>query len=688
MTAKYQAGTFVHEIDLWQKLDSLILSAGWSTQATISADHDKVYYSTGEDGYAINYVRMAAKQQDSYRENRGFSQRLDADGYSGFINFFAYQHFPSSGTQPSDGYGEIGKFGPLMYVIDQDTVGDIRRVNLITSTAIARVTDHASNINLWPDRNSLDQTANSGSSLFDGQKFIYFQHNSGQFRKYNVSTGTLTYLGQPIDRFIATGITHLRDTDKSYILGLSNSATSGFHSILYENTFNDTIAGKFVASPPWNSSSQAPQMVGYDRYFYVVRGSNETAFARYDVLTNTWTTLTSSNLATVYYSDKMVFVTRQETGLAKHRIYLLTGANTSSHRYINVEDDGSILDASWTTATSSPFANAGNGNQPGFDWDGYDRIFYSPGASGSTTKEFYRYNISTNTWTLIDTNFFPQNLDDVTSFHTHYGLQSRVRAENSKPNQKYWAFIDKDRIVVITKDASGYYTYCYAGAPESFYDTSVKALSTSNVTSGASVVIAVNDTTKFTIGEKVQIQGVSPTDFFTHTGLDSRTRQFIRTEHFTVDAINPGVSITANNLNGDYASGSRIGADIQNTLLTVEGTRWVQALNKPATANDFASGDNSEQIYLVQPAISTAISAASDLNDRTSQFMLWPFIVSSENLTNYSGKEVRGQLKGVYVAGTGVGTSEDIIEINGLQYVIFNIARQEDTRFFVFGPIV
>lgn len=690
MTIKYQAGTFVHEIDLWQKITALMLSAGWTLQATISDGYDKVYTSTGEDGYASNYIRVAAKQQDEYRENHGYSQRLDADGYSGFVNFFAYQYFPPTGTSGADGYSEIGKFGPVLYSGDQDSVGDIRRINLITSTgASPRVIDHAANIGLWPDRNQMDQSGNTGGIKFDGQRFIYFQHNNGQLRRYNVSTGTTTFLTQPIDRFVANGFTQIKSTDRYYLLGLTNVATAGFQAILFEFNYNDALVStRFIANPPWSTSSQAPQIVGYDKYFYAVRGSNSAEFARYDIINNSWTSLTSTNLPNVYGSAAMLFVTRQQTGLSKHRIYLLIGNSSTTHRYINVEDDGSILDASWTTITGSPFSQVGSGDASGYEWDGYDRIFYTPGPNGSTRNEFYRYNINANTWTLIDSNFMPNDLDDMCTLQLHHGLQSRVRAESNKSNQKYWLFIDKDRVVAITKDASGFYSYCYAGAMESYYNTSVKATTTSSVSSGSSVIIPVNNTSQFTIGEKVQIQGVAPTDFFTHVGLDNRTRKFIRTEHFTITAINAGVNITAQTLNGDYSAGAIIASDIQNTVLTVEGTRWVQALNKPNSTNSFASGDQAEQVYLVQPAISSAFSAKTDTNDRTNQFMLWPMVVSSENLTNYSGKEVRGQLKGVFTAGTGTGTSEDIIEINGQQYIIFSIARQEDTRFFVFGPIV
>lgn len=690
MTVKYQAGTFNHEVDLWKKVTDLMLSAGWTVQATIADGYDKVYISTGEDGYAINYLRVAARKQDEYRENFAYSQRLDADGYSGFLNFLAYQFFPTTGTSSADGYSEIGRMGPILYTCDQDSVGDLRRTNLITSTAASpRVTDHSSNTVQWPARNQLDATSNVGGTRFDGTKFLYFQHTNGQFRRHNVSTGTTSLISQQVDRFLANGFTQLKSTDRYYMLGLTSNTTSGFQALLFEFNFNDTlISAKYIANPPWGTSSLAPQVVGYDRYFYAARGSNSTDVARYDILTNTWTSLTTTGLTGVSGSGAIVFVTRQQTGLSKHRIYLLTGNNTSNFKYINVEDDGSVLDASWSTATSSPFINTGSGNQPGLEWDGYDRIFYGPGTNGSTRNEFYRYSISANTWTLIDANFFPQDLDDVVSFQLHNGLQSRVRAESNKPGQKYWLFIDKDRVIVITKDASGFYTYCYAGAIQSYYDISTKAVITSAISPGAGVVIPVNDTTRFTVGEKVQIQGVAPTDFFTHTGLDNRVRKFIRTEHFTITAINPGVSITAAAINGNYSIGSKIASDIQNTVLTVEGTRWAQALNKPNSTNSFASGDQAEQMYLVQPAVSSTYSALTDLNDRTNQFILWPFIVSSENLTNYSGKEVRGQLKGVFTAGTGTGASEDIIEINGQQYIIFSIARQEDTRFFVFGPIV
>lgn len=686
MTNIYQTGTFINEQDLWIKLNPLILNAGWSIQSSITDGYDRVYFSTGEDGYAINYIRMVARLQDEVREDFGSKQRLNTDGYSGFVNFLAYQYFPPSGV-PTDGYGLIGQFGPTMYFSDN---ADIRRIDLITAGPTSQtVTDLIGNASSWPASDGPDFDSNCGKSAFDGHKFIYFTSTSGNLYRYNVSTGfTSASLAAPINKFAFSGMTYIATRDRYYLVAPTTVGTPGFQVVLFEFNFNDQLLNtRFIQNPPWNNESRIPLTVGYDKYLYIFRGSNTTpAFARYDVTADTWLSLTTTNVPTLFSGTQMILTTRQQTGRSKHRLYLIPGNGSSALRYLNVEDNGDILDASWTSVSSTPFAQANN-NTSLFEWDGYDRILYNPAENGSTGKELYRYSIGLDTWTLVNSNFFPNAINDVADMHLHSAYQSRVKADYYKLNQRYWFFGDKDRFIVVTKDFNGFYTYCYAGAIESYYSNVTKATTTTSISAGLNVVIPVTNTTLFSIGEKIQIQG-SSTDIFTNTGLDAKVRKFIKTEHITIEAITPGVSITAFVLNNTYSSGARLAQDIQNTVVTVEGTRWAQALNKPNTSNSYASGDTPEQYYVLQPAISTTYSNLTDLNKRTNQFTLWPYVLASENVTNFSGKEVRGQLKGVFSAGTGTGTSEDIIEINGSQYIIFSIARQEDTRFYVFGPIV
>lgn len=694
MTDIYANGTFSHEIDLFAKVETALLDAGWSAHATLIDGYDKVFYSTGEDGYAINYLRVAAQQGDDYHENTGFRQRRDADGYTGFLNFFTYQYFPSWGTSTLDGYGEAGIYGPVMYHACKDSgntvVGEVLKYNLATSTALdPRVVESKNPIGIWPTSDDAGTGSTAGSAKFDGTKNLYI---SG----YTASLGTGTTSSFDVSRSITTdihvisgspsynmkGCTYIEELDAIAFLNLTNITSSVQNGYLQLYDYNDQlIEVRNITPPPWATSSLANESVGYGRYFYAMRGSSTATIARYDVLTDTWLTITLTGGTNLSGGGNMTFVTREQTGLPNHRLYYF---NSTTHLYVNIEDNGSIIDSSWTSAAAIPFNSSTK--QPGYEWDGYNNIFYSAGAGGSTKKELYKYSLSGNAFSIVSSNFKSGIIPDVTTeMHLHYGKQSRVRAQFSKL-QKYWAFANKDRLSIVTKDGSGFYTYCYAGAVDSYSDATVKATTTSSVTSGISVVVPVTNTNRFLIGEKVQIQTADPANSFSVTGLDERVRKFINTENTTITDIDPGVSITLATLNGNYNAGAIIATDIQNTMLSVEGLRCVQALNKPNISNSFASGDPVEQTYFCEPAINTSV--LDETNSRTDAVALWPFVVFGDSESSYSGRDFRGQLKGVFATNSGAGVSEDIVEINGQQYIIFEMSRNEDTYLHVFGPII
>lgn len=691
MTDTYTSGTFLHEIDLFTKVETALLNAGWSAHATLIDGYDKVFYSAGEDGYAINYLRVAAQQGDDYHENIGFRQRRDDDGYTGFLNFFTYQYFPSWGTSAADGYGEAGTFGPIMYLARDTAIGNVSRVNMATSTSIdSRIVQLKESIGYWQNTDSF-----VGTSKFEGQRLLYVSglHSevvAGTIKQFDMTTCTL---GDSLVRppgtnalTLLSGITTLPgDSDHYYMLVLrGDTSYAHLRAFVYKFNYNDeVVSARYTSTPPFATYSYGGKSVGYKNFFYVIQGNGTDGFFRYDILTDTWLNLSVTNGVTAIAGIGLTFVTRQQTGLPTHRAYLIAGA---VHRYINIEDDGSVIDAAWTSI-AAPTVSSGV-THPGYEWDGYNGIYTQPIATVGQ-QDFYRYNINSNTWTTIAATFFPY---DVTSnayitLSMHYGKQSRVRALSGL-GQKYWIFANKDRLITITKDAGGFYSYCYAGTIDTYSDTATKATTTSGVTAGSAVVIPVSDTTVFTIGETVQIQGVAPTDYFTVTGLDNRTRQFIRTEHIEVSAINPGVSITATILNGNYSSGSLLATDIQNTMISVEGTRYAQGLNKPNISNLFASGDPVEQTYNCEPAVGENSLNSMDLSPRTNDFRAWPFVVYGDGTTTYSGKDIRGQLSGVLSIGEGSGISEDIIELNGQQYIIFRIARKSEAPIHVFGPIV
>lgn len=112
--------------------------AGWEIRSGLDADGlDSVFYSTGTDGYQDIYIRVAAKLYD--RQTHGDIQFPDEDGYTKFVNFFAYHHFNQDGTLTDGGASsEVGRYGPVLYMSDGRTgsTGEVEEYNMFTGAGI------------------------------------------------------------------------------------------------------------------------------------------------------------------------------------------------------------------------------------------------------------------------------------------------------------------------------------------------------------------------------------------------------------------------------------------------------------------------------------------------------------------------------------------------------------------------
>jgi hypothetical protein len=701
MTNYFSSGTFYHPQTLWDAIDSSMIASGWSVQSTIVDSSDRVYFSTGEDGYAFNYIRVAHRIEDLQKWNMGWPQILDEDGYSDYVNFYAYQYFNSGGTNPAvDGYGEIGKFGPRLYANVGQNSTDIRWSNLRTGVSgDSRWTDMRGDVTGGDNRDRRLE-ANVRNAVFDGKNFIYY-FAQGNFYKYNISTGENIYMfGFDGGGAIASG--YIRERDRFAVIASYNSATSGSQYYKYEFDEEGTlISGTKLSNVPWGYGNNQRGSAAIGRYVYVVRGDfndgGNTNVAVYDIVTDTWNSITALPATVHTRGSRAAIVPKGAGGITNHRLYVNRGINGSQLYFIDLQDTGLPVGGyapTWQTATSLPLTPSGGS---GLEFDGYGRLLYSAADAGSTGREFYYQDITpagTASWTLAGVNYMWADINESSTIHTHYCNQARVRAFANE-QQKYWIIVNKDRLIVVTKSLSGKYHHCYIGRIDSFYDDTTQVRTTSAVGAGVNQVVPVASTSQFTVGQRIYICDIDRGSPTAVTGtIQNITQNVIKNEHTQITAINPGTSITLAELKNDYPTNSLIGFDIQAVIATAAMTRYAMALNCVNTpgvgvGNNLASGDPAEQVYVYEPGVTAEYTALTDVNDRTGEFTLWPYLVFTEGTGNrFSGKEVRGQLIGMYSCGNGRGTSEDIINIGGQNYLLFDLIGMSDTRYSIVGPIL
>jgi len=684
MTDVFQTGTFSGPQALWDKLDPLIQSAGWTVRATPEVGVERVYYSDGEDGYSDHYMKMQHKLEDELRTSRGYVQWADDDGYTDYVNFLGYQWYPNAGGS-NDGYGEIGRFGPRMYTQLGYASADVRWTNMGTaSSGDHRWTDFATNF-----AGAVDDTGGQAFA-FDGHRYLYhtYDPNNTYVYRYDISNGTDTYVATIVGGARCCNLTcsYIRELDRTILFYGTESASSGVRAGVMEFDRNGTLLSNRGIADPWGSTGfQYGCSAAFGRYIYAWRGINTNQVARWDYLTDTWTAVTSMPATGWAGGCGAVITTKEQTGLANHRIYTHRGQSTTTVYYMDLDDDG-LPASGWTAAAASPYAPSAG---IGYEWDGKDRIHYWPGQQGVTNREYYYYKISTNTWHLVNANFVWAGAGQKSNWRLHDSYQSRVRAFSGEA-QKYWFFGNKDRIAIITKSEADQYFFCYAGGIDSYFDDSIREPITGAVSAGAGVVVPMADTSKFSVDQIVQIADFTGNAILISTSaLTDRTVQYLASEHTTVASIVPNTSITLTNLNNDYPVGALVGQDLQNFMVTSEQTRYMQTTNLPNTTNDSASGDPGEQVYVYEPGVESTISGKADLNARTQQFIVWPLVIFTEGSNNrFSGKEVRGQLHNTFMMGTGAGSSEDIVEINGASYLVFDMAAQQQEYLLAFGPVL
>ena len=92
----FETGIAGNEFQLHEKLYDFVIRSGWTLHSQIDT-FDNVYYSSGSDGYQDIFVRTRGNITEKSTVNIGGIQRDFGDGYTGYMNMFAYQYFPEAG---------------------------------------------------------------------------------------------------------------------------------------------------------------------------------------------------------------------------------------------------------------------------------------------------------------------------------------------------------------------------------------------------------------------------------------------------------------------------------------------------------------------------------------------------------------------------------------------------------------
>lgn len=683
-------------------MKNLLLEEGWQIVSTITEGRDYVFYSSGTDNNQDIYIRIAAGLYDFHTEG-DVVQKPEEDGYSGFIDFFAYQYFPEDGDG-YDGYNQIGLNGPALYL--QENSNDIPLVehNLVTATT-------GDNKKFIRIESSID-TGGSDFRLSDGRRRVYFDNSSNTLYIFSINRKPerIDSIGgiDPVTNL--TQAEFFRDpfTDREFLLYWD------FDEDLYALELGGFFSSTFISSTPFaagfNSAILKGRKINGEQYYYMFQG-NSPNWLSYNYNTATYSSFYPSPPDGIFGGNSSLikpaftYAPKEATGYDMDRIYSVPARFNSRFMSIAIGDDGEPV-GGWITHTSVPGGTPNTSSIHCFaDQNDPSNIFKNNGILYSTTITSTSDNLyfwkfpdsptSGGSWSTYTNFFIPDDgdsaLDPNSTTHLFNTRTSRLRVSESKENS-YWVSVTPDRISVATKDEFGKYWYNYAGLFETLSEKSF-ATTSSDIGSGG-VTVPVSDTSIFKIDENYQIidttgNGVKREDFITATSTDfilDYNANYASSETITVSDINPSAStITISApLSRSYSAGSKVGEDPQPVMLRMQWSNEAATVNNIHLEEDHNSLDSLYQRYELSALISDSIPL-----DRAGGESAKEIYLNVEQ--TYGGaieSETRGRLiKAFYVSDTFDNESEIVVE--GETYIAIAPSDQVNitTDRYLVGPV-
>lgn len=701
----FQTGYAANEFELQQKLDAFILSiSGWTKISQIDT-FDSVYFSSGQDGLKDIYIRTRAGVVGDTPMYAG-TQRDFGDGYSGYLNFFAYQYFPEGGDG-YDGYGEAGKYGPaLHWCVGRDY--NVLYLNTIGIDDQWTYTNAISNLN--PPGEPADYSGYAAQLMdycggdFDGNRYWYYHTASNGFFRFDVAREAAEVLIQAWEgNRVFGGIRCWVDprNRKEYVWymkessGSANNLLDGSRSPqipanqLQRWNVDAAVAEFGFSGPVWTTGANGSYgdltSDGHDN-LYCFYGSSSKEWAKYHIPTDTWVNLVDLPV-NFGQLDSAEFLDKKISGFAHHRLYWANQTGGVIY-YVNLDENSGMPVGSWQSAGSTPvYANIACSV-----FHNFNNMFYFYPGQGSNGRCLYRAPMEdgTLTWTLHkgSTTYLPtdgQTFNSTFAYLDEY--KSRVRTSLRDVTQ-YWFMGNKERIMVLTK-SDGKYSFCYVGSVKQHTLTTPFAITTSGISAGTDVVVPINIIRgEFSVGQQLFISDVTDEGGIEYTStLENITRKYKATEVFTISDVDPGVSITISSINNNYPAGSKIAYDPQPVGVTLDGLDRIQMLNCINNVADTGSIDMAENMARLQ-TVEEDIVNASGGDERRGGYALWPVnAVNGGSDAGSSGTELRGSLIGVFaVSNTGDLSSEDTVTVGTNTYMVFDVPSGAGFAY-AFGPI-
>ncbi len=321
-----------------------------------------------------------------------------------------------------------------------------------------------------------------------------------------------------------------------------------------------------IATNTWTSLADAPDLIAGGgsistdgTNIYVLRGTNSTDFWKYTVATNTWSTL-AITASTIGAGADLVFDNSTGTD------YFFTprgNGDTAFYRY-------TISTNTWTTRTVAPASLSDYGN---ITRNG-DYIYV---LRGSATQTFYRYSISGNSWTtLINTPAATRYVGLIYNSYENllYAFQGNGTYNWWKYNTGTAAFLGPPDL--LTAQGTGSNLYYYNGAVyynrggnnTNFYSYTISSGTWTSLTSST---IGFNDDTKGVVagGAIYFLRGSSTTDFYSYTVTSGSW-----TSLSAVPAVTGGGGSLAYPGSGDYIYATRGGSTTAFWRYSISGNSW------------------------------------------------------------------------------------------------------------------
>ena len=336
----FETGTATSTFDLMNKLTTFMAGlSGWTLWSNVGP-YDKVYRSTGSDGYNAIYIRQRIGPVEMFL--KGSDQWDYGNGDTGFLNFQSYVSFPQDGDAYA-GASEIGQFGPRFLFYSGGDARTFWHQNILAQQpggaphiiygdpVNGQEPSYTTNDPTCRERRRwTPQTGlNTASSIYvhdhkrfapDSHRYLYYSDlsdGSDGMHKYSFRrTGGYYNSDGTVDRTyrIATlswtpvYCTYFEDrrTRRPYLL-VAGDSESKFAKI---NLMNNSVTyisgldwpGRYgptgLFSSGWYETQQGGMGMCWngDRYIYFIRGGasgvdsgvSTPDWGRYDIFTNTW----------------------------------------------------------------------------------------------------------------------------------------------------------------------------------------------------------------------------------------------------------------------------------------------------------------------------------------------------------------------------------------------------------------